>query len=143
MTRFWLVQFFCCSQLSQRDTLDSAKMPPFLDMSTPAVAVRALARVSAQLSTSARGAGGIARRGSAPRARASSDGWAASGVEIVGPWPSRVSRGGVLLHQVARRSPHSSRGLPAQIFKRRKNAGRAVERTPAWVEGVFANSPQT
>ena len=58
----------------------------------PTVAVRALERVSAQLSTSARARWQLARRGSAPRGRASSDGWAASGVKLRargrpgGPW---------------------------------------------------------
>ena len=78
-------------------------MPPFLDVSTPAVAVRALARVCAQLSTSARDSGSLARRGlgsaSAGRIR-----WEGSlGSEIAGPWSSRGSHGAVLLHKVARR----------------------------------------
>ena len=64
------------------DILDSANLPPFLDVSTPAVAVRALARVSAQLSTPARDRGDLALRGLGPRGRASSDGWAASGVKL-------------------------------------------------------------
>ena len=57
-------------------------MPPFLDVSTGVVAVRALARVPAQLSTPARDRGHLARRGLGPRGRASSDGWAASGVKL-------------------------------------------------------------
>ena len=67
----------------------------------PAVAVRALPRVSAQLSTSARDRGWLARRG-AGIARAGQFRWAGSlGSEVAGPWSSRGSRVGILLHQVA------------------------------------------
>ena len=88
-TRLWPLLNFCLGLSSQRDILDSAKMPPFLDVSTPEVAVRALPRVSAQLSTSARDRGHLARRGSTPRGRADCDGWAASECEVTArgrPW---------------------------------------------------------
>ena len=68
-----------------------------------AVAVRALPRVSAQLSTSARGRGSLARRGlgSAPARHFRWEG--SLRVEAAGPWSSRGSHGAVLLHKVARR----------------------------------------
>ena len=83
--------------------LDSRNLPPFLDMSTTKVAVRALPRVSAQLSTSARGRGQLARRGVGSAPAGHPDGRAACGVEVAGPWSSRGSREDILLHQVARR----------------------------------------
>ena len=121
----------------------AAKMPPFLDVLATAVAVRALPRVFAQLSTSAKGCGSLARHGVGIARAASSDGWAASECEVAGPWPSQGSDGGVLLRQAGLGSPRSSHGLTAQIFERQKNAGRAVERTPGWLEGGFADSPKT
>ena len=46
--------------------------------------------------------------------------WADSlGSEVAGPWSFRGSREGILLHQVGAEAPHSSRGLSAQIFRRR------------------------
>ena len=84
-------------------------MPPFLDVSTPAVAVRALARVPAQLSNPARDRGDLARRGLGPRGRASSDGWAASELKLRARGRVRGSHGGFLFHQVAQESPRLSR----------------------------------
>ena len=91
LTRLWLLLNFCQGLSSQRDILDSANLPPFLEASTPAVAVRALPRVSAQLSTSARSRGGLARRGLG-RGAGGQFRWVGSlGFEVAGPWPSRGS----------------------------------------------------
>ena len=71
-------------------------------------------------------------------------GWVLSlGVEVAGPWSSRGSRGGLLSCQAGQGSPRSSRGLSAQIFRRRNNGARAIKRTPVWVGGAFADSPKT
>ena len=72
--------------------------------------------------------------------------WVGSlGVEVAGPRLSRGSRGGVRCARLGggARVARDERGLSAQIFKRRKKAIRAVERTPGWVEGAFADSPKT
>ena len=70
--------------------------------------------------------------------------WVGSlGIEVAGPWscpgiPRRfsVSSGCAGVSSfVSRRS--------GKICRLRKIAGRAVERTPAWVEGAFADSPKT
>ncbi len=80
-TRLWPLLNFCLGLSSQRDILDSGNLPPFLDVPTPAVAVRALARVPAQLSTSARGSGSLARRG-VGIARAGQFRWVGLGVKL-------------------------------------------------------------
>ena len=118
---FMASQFFWPCSTALTDILDSANLPPFLDVSTPTVAVRALARVSAQLSTSARGRGSLARRGLGSAPTGHSDGWAASGVKLRARGRSRGSREGILLHQVARRLLIRLADSQLKIFRRRIN----------------------
>ena len=118
----------------------SRKMPPFLDACATSVAVRALPRVSAQLSTSARGSWSLAQRG--------------VGIVRAGQLRWECSLGCVLLR--ARGHPGAPRGCfvtsdwafrlagsQLKFFERRKNGERAVERTNGWVGGVFTDSPKT
>ena len=132
-TGFCFPSFFGLLSCSHRHTrfLANASIPGRVYAS--AVAVRALPCVSAQLSTSARAGGCLARRGSAPRVHASSDWRAAAGVEL----RTRGRPGGPAEVFCDARLDG---GLPFRLadsqlnfFKRRKNGGRAVERAPAWV----------
>ena len=143
LTRLWLPKFFCPGAAALTDILDSANLPPFLDASTATVAVRALARVSAQLSTSARGGGHLARCGSVPRGRASSDGWAASDLKLRarghpgGPWRA-LTRDCAVSTRSWRRA---TKLYPSS--KRRFCHERVLERALTWVERAFGRPPQT
>ena len=115
----------------------AGNLPPFLDVSTPAVAVRDLPRVSAQLSTSARASGSLVRHG-VGIARAGQFRWVGSlGAEVAGPWPSRGSVEG----PYPRQSGLSTLRCGAAKFypsKRNENLHeRVLGSALTWVEGAF------